>query len=472
VAEEGGGGGISTEEQIADAAIKAHLEHKGFSDTGGGSFYKQEFGSSKNGVHPQYVYHLTKDSLRIEKTPNVDNEDLTAQASEMLSRLQSEVFNYWPQAIDDLFRKWQDAGLPSWGGLAMNAAWAKEGADEIRPGTTVNENGSDLQVGNARLNADLGNLEKRTAQLAGNYARAFSDNYVTPLPPVLQGQFALGSVLAIALEAEKEIWLRTSRDLDAIRHHALGAMRASGPKSGGGGADAKVIVTVFAALAGAVAAFATAGGSLAVTAALTAAGAGAWSNLLESPPKKEPEPIPLGAGTPQGVRTNIENALNKLNEGIRTEEEFLQQILRGASEVVGGKRGAFDLPPAAAEGDVLGKEQDVVVTAEIIAAITAQWIPCISGDLRLARTKLGVDTAGSFDRPGGIGVGFSGPQPEFKALQEVVIGLLGNTATELDEAGAALLGAARTLGLADEAQQQKYDAIAKRINDNNQNTAA
>ncbi|WP_109510094.1 hypothetical protein [Nocardioides speluncae] len=471
MAEEGGGGGVSMEEQIAEAAIKADMEHRGWSG-GNGSYYKQEFGSSKNGVHPHYEYHLTKEGLRIEKSPNVDNEDLTAQASSMLSRLQSEVLNYWPRAIDDLFRKWQDAGLPSWGGLAMNASWAKEGADEIRPGTTIDDNGSNLQVGNARLTADLGNLEKRTGQLAGNYARAFSDNYVTPLPPVLQGQFALGSVLAISLEAEKEIWLNTSRDLDSIRHHGLNAMRASAPKTGGGGVDAKVIVTVFAALAGAVAAFATAGGSLAVTAALTAAGAGAWSNLLESPPKKEPEPVPLGAGHPRDVRTNIEKALEKLNEGIRTQEEFLQQILRGANEVAGSKRGAFDLPPAAAEGTVLGKEQDVVVTAEIIAAITAQWIPCIAGDLRLARTKLGVDTAGSFDRPGGIGVGFNGPQPEFKALQETVIGLLGNTATELDEAGAALLSAARTIGLADQAAQAKYEGIAKQINDTNQNTAA
>lgn len=468
MAEEGGGGGISSEEQIVEAAIKAHLEHKGFTGNGG-TFYKQEFGSSKNGVHPQYVYHLTKDSLRIEKTPNVDNEDLTAVAANMLSQLQSEVFNYWPLAIDEAFRKWQEASLPSWGGLAMDAAWAKEGADEIRPGTTVKEDGSDLQVGNARLTADLQNLEKRTGQLAGKYARAFSDSYVTPLPPVLQGQFALASVLAIAAESEKEIWLRTSRDLSTIKSHALTAMRASGPKSGGGGADAKVIVTVFAAVAGAVAAFATAGGSLAVTAALAAAGAGAVSNLLESPPKKPEPEIPLGAGDPQGVLRKIEEALQKLNEGIREQEQFLQQILSGASGAVGGKRGAFDLPLPKIEGEVLGKEQDVIVTPETIAVITAQWIPCITGDLRLARSKLGIDLARSFERPGGIGVGFNGPYAEYKALQEIVIELLGNTAQELDDAGAALWDAARGIGMADQA---KYQQIAQRINGTNQNTAA
>lgn len=472
MAEEGGGGGISIEEQIAEAAIKADLEHRGFKDSGGGSFYKQQFGSSKNGVHPQYTYHLTKDSLRIEKTPNVDNEDLTAEAAGLLSRLQSEVFNYWPGAIDELFRKWQEATLPSWGGLAMDASWAKGGADEIRPGTTVKDNGADLQVGNGRLGADLESLKMRCGQLSGAYAKAFTHKYAIPLPGVLQGQFALASVLAIALETEKEIWLRTSRDLSTLKSHALTAMRASGPKSGGDGGELKVVVTVFAALAGAVAVFATAGSALAIAGGLAAAGGGAWSNLIKDPPQKTEETPPLGAGKPHDVLKNIEQALNKVNEGIKSQEEFLRQILNGAEVAATDKKykGMFDLDRVAVEGQVLAPQQDLIVDPTSIAGITAQWIPCIVGDLRRAQSRLGADTSRSWERPDGLGVGHSGAHPEFKKLQDTVFELLRNTADELDEAGGLLLAAARGIGEADDAEQAKYAAIAKRVNDDNINT--
>lgn len=474
MAVEAGGGGTSTEQLIAEAAIKAAMEHRGFSSSGGGEYYKQEFRSkgSGEGVHPQYQYWVRKGSVRIERSPNPDNSDFSAEEASLKAELDADVFNYWPGAIDDLFRKWQEEQFPSWGGFAISASYAAAGADELNPGTTFNKDGTDLKVGNTRLSADLTNLHTRTGELEGQYAEAFHERYVTPLPPVLQGQYALTSVLAIALEAERTIWLSASRDIGTLKSQARTAMEASGPKAGGGGVDAKVLITVFGAVLAGIAAVATAGGSVAVTAALASAGAGAVSNLMKDAPKKAEQPVRMGADTPEGVLKKIQEALDELNRGIRGEEEHVQKILRAASGLATEEatKGHFDLKGMKAEGEVLGPQQNVTVDAGSIAKITAQWIPCIAGDLLLARSNLGNSSAGSWSRPSGVGLGDTGPYPDYDALEDIVIELLTNTAAELSEGGQALLAAARGLGLADQAEQEKYLAIAKRITDANRNT--
>lgn len=468
--EGGGGGGISSEELIAQAAIKADMEHRHFRDVGGGTFEltRSRGGGTDLDAYAVWTIRARDGSITVEMS-NPKGKDIPEADPAKFQYLQADVFDYWPRVIDDMFRKWQDEKLPSWGVFAMEASYAKQAADELRPGTTYSETGKEIKVGNGRMGADLVNMNGELRQLSGAYVSTFNQTYVTPLPGVLQGQFALATVLGVALETEKEIWLRVSRELGTLKYQARNAMAASGPKGGAG--DLKVWITVGAAVAGAVAVFATAGGALAAGAALAAAGGGAWSNLIKEPPA--PVEAPLGGSNPQAVLKKIEEALTKLNEQIRGSEEEIRTMLAGAQGITadGNKDGRtpFDLPLPKVDGPVLTRQSQLALDNDIIEKVTGQWIPTIVGDLHQARSKLTGDSVQDWERPDGIGLGFTGPHAEYKALEDTVIGLLSNTASELDEAGRALWDAARDLGQADNAAREKYAAIAKRINDSNDN---
>jgi hypothetical protein len=457
----GGGGGGSYLRSIADAAIEADMEHREFHSIDGGEFVKN-LGSGAS--YDNKIVVVSDGNAYIQGHAD------EAVPSEVLA-LQSEVFDYWPEAIDSAFEDWLD--LPQESDFCFYAEGMSRGAAEIQLGVKVDGEEDEYKAGNVRLSQDLSNLDTRTGQLAGHYAETFHEGYVAPLPDVIDHNHALADVLAISVGGEAEIWKRANEDARTLQFDAVTAMKSSGP-SGGDGTDLKLALTIIGSVATAVSIFATAGTTTALAASLTAAGAGTAGSLLGDLSGDKPDDdVPLGAGHPDDVLANIKEALREVDSRITEEETHVRKLLSSCLEATnaGKTDGNFDLKPKGLKSSPsswLDGEQLVIVDAETIAKITEWWIPTINGDLRACRRELVVEGDG-WVRPASIGIGAKGPWSEFADLQDRLNELLHGLAEELNDAGEKLQEAARIIGVSDEETNERFAKKAKKINSDNVN---
>lgn len=459
---------------IAEAAIAADMEHRGFLNYGGGNFV--EVGSNANDSNP-VVWRITVSDGKVQREMIYGSEsDSSVPKVEDYSHLQADVFDYWHKAIDDAFVDWEN--FPSANPLGWDKGAVLKGAAEIRVNAHSDDNTGEASGANVRLDSDISNLMTRTGQLNGEYAEAFNEKYVTKLRPVLDNLQALTMVLAYSLAGEEELFRRTREQIAQVANDSLKAMQASGPK-GGDITGLKIFLIVVGAVCAGVGAVAAGGVAvpvaLKVAASLTGAGASASGGLLGAlvKPPPEPEPIPLGADHPSKVLTNLVNGLKDINTRIRTEEQLLVDLLDATYT---------DAAPATAAGpfniakpELIGKtgssvleSHQVLVDKETIAKITELWIPSIVGDLNACTAELTIGASG-WTRPAGIGLSATGPWPSYSKLQTGVADLVKDTATELTGSAESLQAAAADIGLSDEHVNESYAAQARKITEDNIN---
>lgn len=469
--------GSGTKRMLVEAASAADMEHRDFIDMNDGSFMKLWYGA---GHEPQVFKVLVRDgSVEVEKISSGYGGSATdvPPRAEDYTYLQNDVFDYWRGAIDDVFRHWED--LPESDPLGWDLDWLLNGAREIQLAATTDADSGGYEDGNSRLSGDIDNLFTRTADLSGNYAYAFNTQYVSRVRPNVNALHALTMVLAYGLGGEEELIRRSREQVADLCWKAKAAFEASGPKGGGGDATGlTVALIVVGAVAAGVAAVASGGttipATIAVASSLTAAGAGAASDLLGalSNPPADAEPLPLGADHPDGVLTRLRDALSEINDQIRLQERDLEELFNETKEAAQGV-GSFDIdrPGILDSGgqDVLTPAQNVTVNPQVIADITHLWIPTICGELRTCAGKLNGDS-GPWVRPYPIGLTATGPYAAFSGLQSQVASLLVNTAVELEGAAVALEQAAKEIGLSDEQANAASQALADRINTENINT--
>lgn len=477
---------MATNEEIANAAIVADMAHRLFDHHGGGSFYRcvpappevAPGAGARGGIPTMEECWVDGSTGRVEvRMTASDGSDRSAQAAELQAQLQSEVFDHWPVAVARIFDPWDTAGLPTDWTFAVAATFARQAGMELSTGVESGEDAPSYVAGNQRLAADLAKLEMRTAQISGRYAQTFAENYVAPLGLVIECQRALVAVLEFALQAEAEVWSRAVTDVATIRSRALAALETCRPASSSDEVDWPAALTVAGAVAAAVAAFATAGSGLAITAVLASTAAGAAGDLV--PDADGTVERPLGGRTPDAVLTQVEEALvGEHDSVVRLIEREEQRIGRLLSRVAGalqdpGVRRDYDLArprlTAVPAAEILAPEQDVIVDDATIAKITALWMPSIAGDLRLAAGLLEGDDGAGWRRPYGIGLGMNGPFDEYAALRECTIDLLRNTSRELDDASVALADAARMINLVDSDVVGRYARLADRVTAENRN---
>lgn len=468
--------GSGTKASIADAAIVADMEHRGFGHYGDGVFKMP--GTNGNDFDPVVWNVEVRDgSVKVEMVYGSRTDDVPRESD--FAHLQADVFDHWPRAIDDAFRDWEDMAESD--PLRWDAAAVLKGAAEIRVTATNDAATGAANGANVRLDADITNLGARTAELNGLYAEAFNENYVSRMRPVLDNLHSMTMVLAYGLAGEQELFQRTREQVAQVAIDAEAAMRASAPRSGGGDITGITIaLIVVGAVCGGIASVATGGAAIPVAAAVATSlgnvGAGAVKDLLGAlvKPPAPPAPIPLGAAHPRDVLANIVDGLAEINTRIRAEEQQLVDLFEAA---------LGDLAPAAAASpfniarpeiidhrgsSVLERAQTVLVDPTVIAKITELWIPTIVGDINACRAELDGEVS-SWTRPAGIGLSATGPWSSYSALQIGVASLLGDTATELEEAAGSLQAAAADIGLVDAAVNDTYAEQARRITADNVN---
>lgn len=467
--------GSGMKAMIAEAAIAADMEHRGFQDWGNGQF--AEVGTNGNDYNLTAWRIWVKDGEVRREILYGSPTDTALPEVEDYAHLQADVFDYWRKAIDDAFLHWED--FPSGDPLRWDKRGVLKGAAEIRVSAHNDDSTGEASGANVRLNADLTNLSNRTLQLNGEYAEAFNEKYVARLRPVLDNLHALTMVLAYSLAGEEELFRRTREQVAQVANDSLKAMQASGPKGGDDVTNLKILLIVVGAVCAGVSAAATGGASIPivakVAASLVGAGASASGGLLGAlvKPPPEPDPIPLGAGHPKDVLTNLVNGLKEINTRIRTEEQTLVALLDATYQdaAPATSAGPFNI----AKPELIGKHgtsvldaHQVLVDNQTIAKITELWIPTIVSDLNACTAELTIGASG-WTRPAGIGLSTTGPWSSYSALQSGVASLVRDTATELTGSAESLQAAAADIGLSDEQVNETYAAQARRITEDNIN---
>lgn len=453
-----GGGDVLT--AIVEAAIEADLQHNGWS-TYAGDGLMQIF---SGGAH--VILTPSTGAYEIRNATSVAESEIDTAIKEV-----EQIYADWPGKVEAAFSKW--AALPTPGFNAAEIAQLEHSEGELRTGTapptsTNAEAGPVIGLANQRLAADLLNLNNRVGQLSGMYAEAFHERYLSSLPSAIQGIGAVVACLGLSCQGQSAIWEAAGEDLEAIQKKAVTAMKASAP--GGGGSIGPVILAVGGAIAGLVAAIPTGGASVAAVAGLLSAGAGFLGTVAGASGGNKDVEVSLGAATPDGVMTKIHSALTDLSSAIADQERNVGDFLAKVRREVEANRPAFDLSaPEAQPGNVLDRQQNVIVDAGIIARVTELWIPTICGDLRSARGDLVVSSRVFDERPDGVGLEPDGAWPEFEKLQKNAVDCLTTMIRELGDAADALAEAARTIGLQDHDIAAEARRQAERINSSDNN---
>ncbi|GAA3680827.1 hypothetical protein GCM10022237_44880 [Nocardioides ginsengisoli] len=464
----GGGGGSavgSLSGLIAAAAAKAELMHLGWTEEGDYRLSRsfETDGSPSDPVHAQARVEVDTYSGQyttecVGPGASISKDNWVEQATGVVKK--------WGPKIDDLFTRWRD--LPSRYTSGPLVAWgAKElNFDPTNP-TSVSDDAGSV---NSRLAGDLERLRSRARELTGQYAKMFADYYVNDLGTTIQAQDRLLAALAVASTAQGEVWGRAEHDLLTFQQDALKAMESSGPA---GGPDSGVVLglTIVGALAAALAAVPTLGGSTALFGVISAGaviGAG-----VEGAKKAKTDfaDLPLGASHPDQVFTHMDDALKRLNREIRTQEQGIQDFLvkfkrfadSGACELA---RPELNSAPA---GEVLSPHQPLTVDKRAIAEITELWLPSVAGDLRQAERYLVITVNDGFHRGTDVGVAPDGAWTEYDALQSRASQLLTSTAADLEGAADKLEQAARLIGMTDDQISDHYRGIEKQVEDRNLN---
>ncbi|MCR1784415.1 hypothetical protein KVF89_17870 [Nocardioides carbamazepini] len=461
----GGGGGSSVgaySSLIAAAAAKAELLHLGWDSTGDYTARREVETQGSPSDPVDYHVRIDVDTYSGEYTTLVKGPSAELARDNWVEQATGAI-DKWGPKIDGLFTRWKD--LPSRYTSAPLLDWAVRELN-IDPDDLASTGDSAGGV-NTRLAGDLERLKTRTGQLQGRYATTFADYYVNQLPTTFQAQGLLVSALAVASRAQGEIWGRTSDDLATFEYDALQAMKDSGPE-GGPNSGLVLALTVVAAFGTALAAVPSLGGSVALFGAISGAAAiGAGVEAAKTADRSF-EDLPLGAGHPDDVFANMEDALTALDTEITTQETGVQQFLVAAKSFADSGDCELTRPSlnSAPAGEVFS---EVTVDPETIGRITELWLPSIAADLREAESRLTITSSDGFQRSTDVGLAPNGAWTEFNALQNRTSSLLTGLSTDLEDAGTKLEDAAKLIGMADEQINQHYRAVEQQVEDQNLN---
>lgn len=245
----------------------------------------------------------------------------------------SLIYGHFQTAIRELFRPWHSIPRPEDFDTYI---------DDLREGAwyiSLTSSGSGVaQVANAELK-DVTFLLQRVSDMAGDLMLAFDENFCTPLPTVMHGQYAVAVLTGVTLCAEKEIWVKARADLLDIADNMLASM-----KNRGGGKNDIAFFRTITAIASIGAVFPTpAQPVLAGVAAVLPALETLVNGYGGEPTKPD---VRFAGGTPDKVIGKAREGLAKLAETIRHGEDDIRHSIRDAMETVTspGHASSFDMP--------------------------------------------------------------------------------------------------------------------------------
>lgn len=363
----------------------------------------------------------------------------------------SLIYAHFETTIREMFRPWRSIPTPSdfdpYLDILREAAWYVSL-------TSTGDKVSD--VGNAKLTA-VDFLQKKIGgdDMGGNMILTFDQNFCTPLPTVIQGQYAVALLAGITLCGEKEVWAGAQRDVLAIADKMHAAMKDRGA------AVAHDLSTV-TALFSLAAVFPT-------PAQPILAGVGTVLPALESLIKAGDEPskptVEFAGGTPEKVVGKAEEALKKLAQAIRGCEDDIKGKIKGAMEAVTSRSGSFDMPTPKLLGET--KVGEMKVDLDDLRFLATDTLPQIEQQLNAASDGLSFGSMRSeaWYRPTEIGASDTtdGPYQAWSALVSLAEGLVINLAWEVRESAAHLEIATDRIGQTEAQAEESLRRHAEKL---------
>ncbi|MFJ1762551.1 hypothetical protein ACIOD2_19685 [Amycolatopsis sp. NPDC088138] len=241
------------------------------------------------------------------------------------------IYGHFESAVRDLFRPWRN--LPDPDGFEPYLEQLREAAWTI---SMTSEGNKVSGVGNPVLK-DVEFLQKKIGgdDMNGAMILAFDQNFCTPLPAVIHGQYAVAALAGATLCAEQEIWRKAREDVLTIARRTLEAMEDRGR---GVVNDGLAIVT---AVFGVAALFPT---PIAPVLAGVTAALPALATLLDaaSPPNKTE--VQFAGSSPDEVIGKATDALKTLTNQARDGETEIKRLITEGMETVTSHPSSFAMP--------------------------------------------------------------------------------------------------------------------------------
>jgi hypothetical protein len=345
------------------------------------------------------------------------------------------VYRHFENTVRDMFRPWRNLPDPesfeSYVEQLREAAWTVSMTSE---GNTVSG------VGNPALEA-VAFLQKKIGgdDMNGAMILAFDQNFCTPLPAVIHGQYAVALLAGATLCAEQEIWRKAREDVLTIARRTLEAVEDRGRHVVNDGLAIVTAVFTIAALFPTPIQPVLAGVATALPALGTLLNAGSTPNKTE---------VEFAGSTPDEVIGKAAAALKTLTEKIRDAEAHLERLITDAMETVTSHPSSFAMPkPKLLEQTDLG---GMKVDLGDLNFLAVETLPQIARQFYVASDSLngGAGCVHEWGRPAGINVSDSpdGPRAAWAALVSVAEDLVLDLAWEIKESATHLEIASHRIG--------------------------
>jgi hypothetical protein len=360
----------------------------------------------------------------------------------------SLVYGHFEDTIRAVFDWWR--GIPTPADFDQYINYWREAAWYV---SLTSQSNKVEDTGNAELTkVDFLQDKIGNDNMRGSMILAFDQNFCTPLPTVLHGQYAVTLLAGTTLAGEKEIWVNAEKDLRGIADKMLEAMKDQGA-SQAKSLDLSVVVS----LVNIAGVFTTPAKPI-----LNGAGTvlGALDSFLKSHQPSKPT-VEFGADTPEGVINKTNDALKKLAQTIRGREDEIKSRLNEAVGTVTSRAGSFDLPrPGVLDTPEVS---DMKVDIDVLHFLATNTLPAIQKQVELARDNAGYggNCYDAWFRPIDIGVSdtVDGPYEAWSAVADLAYELTGDLAWEIKGSGEQLAIAADQTGKTDdqiEAEMKKH----------------
>ncbi len=347
----------------------------------------------------------------------------------------SHVYAHFEDTIQAVFDRWRaipdpqdcEANLKSLRDAAWTISMSVQGG---KVGDVPNIELDKIKTLQSRIGND---------DMGGRMILTFEQNFVTPLPTVIHGQYAVVVLAVATLVAEQQIWVKAREDVLGIADKMHAAMK----DRGSAGAFDLGTITALVGLAKMVPGptkliLSTVGEALDPLATLL--------GIKDSPSKP---PVEFAGDKPDDVIRNTKAALEKLAETIKDRERVIDREVKAAmSTVTGGRSGSFDLPTpqVLAETQIDGMAVNLV-TLNFLATDT---MPAIEKELNKAADLINTGSlaVSAWFRPAQLNTWDTeyGPYDTWSALLNLAEGLIADLAWEVKESATHLALASDQIG--------------------------
>lgn len=385
-----------------------------------------------NVAGPQHGGVLTYNRRRI--YPNDGSAESLSTGPADYSYMEN-VFRRWPDEINRAFHGWLQ--IPD-GHLFDTVSKHLNNALKLinpNPDTTIKGVAlPDTTYNKALQDVILSELNPAVKDMTGKTATAFKNKYVFTFNDVFTAQGNFLIAISLALGAQRGLYVAARYNVVKIAQLAAAAFDAI--QKGGGQGNDKALTDDLGLISSGAAVLGLIPGAGAVTAPISSATSllSAIITKVDESYHKSQKTVALGAPSPDGVKQNIEAALDKLMKAGATTRFDLEQALINVVNTVAEQLGTYRLPHLEERiGAGLESNSDPIhINIKDARRVTGEYLPGLAkwAEEAAREVQKSLDP-GPWEQPPVVCNRREGFYPNFANAVDLLTNLLDDTATTL-----------------------------------------